>query len=593
MISRQVIEDVLVRTDIYQLISGYVQLKRSGSNFSGLCPFHSEKTPSFTVYPNDNSFYCFGCGVGGNAITFTKKIENLDFEDAVEFLAGRAGITVTRDDDLKYETKRYDRQRFYKMNADAARFFYRELYADTPKAKQALAYFTEKRKLSSSTIKHFGLGYCPETYGALANHLSLLGYTEDEMIAGCLCGRSKRGDLFDFFKGRVMFPIIDVSGNVIAFGGRVLDDSKPKYINSSDTPVFNKKRNLFALNYARHSCSETMILCEGYMDVIALHVADFTNAVATLGTAITPEQARLMKRYTHRVVMSYDSDQAGRTAADKATKLLEEAGLEVKLLKMPADSGAKDPDEYIRKFGMESFRKVVEESRSKFNYYFERSLNLHDISDPQEKIKVINEMCNLIATYPSATERDVYSVIVSEKLGIDKSSLKKDLEKIIKRQIKDYKIKDKEENRNRVLGFGDKVNIDYAKAPSIAKIEETVLGLLLLFPNHRKRAFSDKPLLTEDNFFTEFGKKVFNFIANAEDDADLELLDLNFTPEEVGRITKMKRDRMSLSDNGDKIFDDSVKTLKSQIEIKRISNQHMTIDSLNDFINTIRENKKR
>ena len=590
MISRQIIDDILARTDIHGLISSYVSLKRAGSKYSGLCPFHSEKTPSFTVYPDDNSFFCFGCGIGGNAITFAKKIENLDFEDAVEMLARRVGITVSHEDDLKYEAKRHDKKRIYQMNADAARFFNKQLFSETSKSRVALEYFTKKRELSLATIKHFGLGYAPDDFGALLKHMRSLGYTEDELISAYLCARSKNGNVYDVFRNRVMFPIIDVSGNVIAFGGRVLDDSKPKYLNSADTSVFNKKRNLFALNYARHTCSETMILCEGYMDVIALHAADFSNAVATLGTAITPEQARLMKRYTKQVVISYDTDEAGRAAADKATKLLEEAGIEVKLLKLPQESGAKDPDEYIRKFGKDKFRAVIEDSRTKFNYYFERSLSRHDIGVTAEKIKVINEMCELISTYYSVAEREVYAVLVADKLGVDKANLLSDIEKKVSKRNKERKYKDSESEKNRMLGIGDKVNVDYAKAPSIAKIEETVLGLLLLFPNHRKRALqSSIPMLTSDDFFTEFGKKVFDFISNAEDDAQFNILDNFFSPEEVGRITKIKRDRMMLSDNGDKIFDDAVHSLREQVKKQSLSNKKIDIGQLDDLINSMRK----
>lgn len=590
MISRQIIDDILARTDIHGLISSYVSLKRAGSKYSGLCPFHSEKTPSFTVYPDDNSFFCFGCGIGGNAITFAKKIENLDFEDAVEMLARRVGITVSHEDDLKYEAKRHDKKRIYQMNADAARFFNKQLFSETSKSRVALEYFTKKRELSLATIKHFGLGYAPDDFGALLKHMRSLGYTEDELISAYLCARSKNGNVYDVFRNRVMFPIIDVSGNVIAFGGRVLDDSKPKYLNSADTPVFNKKRNLFALNYARHTCSETMILCEGYMDVIALHAADFSNAVATLGTAITPEQARLMKRYTKQVVISYDTDEAGRAAADKATKLLEEAGIEVKLLKLPQESGAKDPDEYIRKFGKDKFRAVIEDSRTKFNYYFERSLSRHDIGVTAEKIKVINEMCELISTYYSVAEREVYAVLVADKLGVDKANLLSDIEKKVSKRNKERKYKDSESEKNRMLGIGDKVNVDYAKAPSIAKIEETVLGLLLLFPNHRKRALqSSIPMLTSDDFFTEFGKKVFDFISNAEDDAQFNILDNFFSPEEVGRITKIKRDRMILSDNGDKVFDDAVHSLREQVKKQSLSNKKIDIGQLDDLINSMRK----
>ena len=334
MISKETIEQVLMRNDIESLIGSYVSLKRAGSNLKGLCPFHSEKSPSFTVYPQDNSFYCFGCGAGGDAITFIRKRENLDYPDAVEFLANRAGITIVKDDRGLYKsTPKIDRSRIFKMNTDAAKYFHKRLFDDTPEAKNALAYFTQERKLSLSTIKHFGLGYAPNSFDKFSKYMIGLGYTYEELVAGFLCGKNEeRGTYFDAFRNRVMFPIIDVAGNVIAFGGRVMDDSKPKYKNSSDTPVFKKSRNLFALNFARLTCSESLILCEGYMDVIAMHAACFTNAVATLGTAITSEQARMISRYTKKVIISYDADEAGQKATARAIDILRNAGLTVKVV---------------------------------------------------------------------------------------------------------------------------------------------------------------------------------------------------------------------------------------------------------------------
>ena len=357
MISRETIEEILIRTDIQTLIGGYVSLKRASATLKGLCPFHSEKSPSFTVYPANNSFYCFGCGAGGDQISFIMRMEHLDYPDAIEFLAKRAGITIVDDNTKQYTNQpRIDKKRIYDMNRDAARFFNECLFANNPDSKAALSYFTNDRKLSLATIKHFGLGYAPNSFDVFSKHMLAKGYTYDELVAGFLCGKSERGHYYDAFRNRVMFPIIDVSGNVIAFGGRVMDDSKPKYKNSSDTPVFKKLRNLFALNFARHSCEEALILCEGYMDVIALHAVGITNAVATLGTAITSEQARVMSRYTKRVIISYDSDEAGVKAAKRAMKLLEEVGLEVNVLSVP---GAKDPDEYIKKFGVDKFKQVI------------------------------------------------------------------------------------------------------------------------------------------------------------------------------------------------------------------------------------------
>ena len=402
MIKKEVIDEIIARNDIESLIGNYVSLKRAGSNLKGLCPFHSEKTPSFTVYPADNSFYCFGCGVGGNAITFVRQMERLDYPDAVEFLAKRAGINVVLEEDVNnYQSVRISKQKLYRMNADAAKFFHYALLLDNPKSKAALAYLMEKRGLSMATINQFGLGYAPDSFDALMNYMLSKGYSKDELVVAYLVGKSEKGSYYDVFRNKVMFPIIDTAGNVIAFGGRVLDNSKPKYRNTTDTPVFKKSRNLFALNFARHTCSAEMILCEGYMDVISLHAAGFTNAVATLGTAITPEQARIMSRYTKKVIVSYDSDEAGQKAARKAMQLLEEVGLEVGVIKTP---GEKDPDDFIRENGKEAFEEVVKASKSKFEYNMTAVLSRYNLLDQQDRINAIGEIERLISDIYSKAE---------------------------------------------------------------------------------------------------------------------------------------------------------------------------------------------
>lgn len=579
MISKETIEQVLMRNDIESLIGSYVSLKRAGSNLKGLCPFHNEKSPSFTVYPQDNSFYCFGCGAGGDAITFIKKRENLDYPDAVEFLANRAGITVIKDELGGYQSApRIDRSRMFKMNADAARYFHKMLFEDTPEAKNALAYFTNGRKLSMATIKHFGLGFAPNSFDKFSKYMRGLGYTYDELVAGFLCGKNEeRGTYFDAFRNRVMFPIIDVAGNVIAFGGRVMDDSKPKYKNSSDTPVFKKSRNLFALNFARHSCAESLILCEGYMDVIAMHAAGFTNAVATLGTAITAEQARMMSRYTKKVIISYDADEAGQKAAMRAVKLLSDVGLDVTILRVP---GAKDPDEYINSFGAEKFRQVLNESKSKFEYHMENILAKHDINLAQEKIKALYELEKVVSEVYSAAERDIYIQTISKTFNVDSKSIKTDVERIISKNLKEYKQKESQKMHQDSIGYSDKVNIDFIKAPAVAKNEEAVLGLLLVYPEHRKSVF-DKQRLTSEDFFTEFNKKVFTYIKSCYDSGDDSMMGINdtFTSDEVGRITKMKIGRMQLSDNGEQVLDDCIQNLKSSVEKKKTEKTN-TIEGL-------------
>ena len=565
MISRETIEEILMRTDIQSLIGTYVTLKRAGSNLRGLCPFHSEKSPSFTVYPADNSFYCFGCGVGGDQISFAMKMEHLDYPDAVEFLAKRAGVTIVESGNKAYSNEpRYDKARFHAMNVDAAKFFNAYLFSNDPEAKAALAYFTEKRALSVATVKHFGLGFAPNSFDAFTKYMLGKGYTKDELVAAYLCRRNdESGRIYDAFRNRVMFPVIDVSGNVIAFGGRVMDDSKPKYLNSSDTPVFKKSRNLFALNFAKQSCSESIVLCEGYMDVIALHAAGITNAVATLGTAITSEQARMLSRYTKKVVISYDADEAGRKAAQRALALLEEVGLEVSVLSVP---GAKDPDEYIKTYGVDKFKAVIGAAKSKFDYKLDGALGKYDINLPQDKINAINDAVKMISAVYSAAERDVYIKSVSDKLGVEFNSIRSDVERAIARRIAAAKREEGKRVHEETIGYFDRVNPDYIKAPAVAKNEEVVLGLLLLYPAHRKKAFEEK-LISVDDFYTELNKRIFSYLEAAYASGNEHLVDINdaFTSEEVGRISRMKVARLTLS-NDDAVLLESIAALKKAVQ---------------------------
>lgn len=587
MISKETIDEILQRTDIESLISSYVNLKRASDTYKGLCPFHSEKSPSFTVYPRTSSFYCFGCGMGGDAVTFIRQIEHLDYPDAIQFLAKRAGITIIDDDNKNYarEEKKYDRTRMFKMNVEAANFFHSCLKAETPDAKAALSYFTEKRGLSLSTIKHFGLGYAPNSYDALINHMTAKGYTKDELVAGFLAGKSEKGTYYDAFRGRVMFPIIDVSGNVIAFGGRAMDnETKPKYKNSSDTPIYKKTRHVYALNFARHACQETLILCEGYMDVIALHAAGFTNAVATLGTAITSDQARLMGRYTKKVIICYDADEAGQKAAAKALRILNDAGVEVKLVTIP---GSKDPDEYIKTFGADKFKDVLNDAKIVFEYKMENVLSRYDINLPQDKIKAIGILENEISLIYSQAERDVYIQMLAKKLDADPKSIKADVTRIASKNARAQRQGESEKAKQTALGYQDKVNPDFAKAPAVAKSEEVILGLLLLFAEHRQNVFANA-LLCEDDFFTDLNKRIFAYVKSSYDNGDV-FSDPNelFTPQEVGRITKIKLTRMNLVNNGTDVLTESIKTLKSSMQ-KKNAEKATSEDDLLKFINGLR-----
>ncbi len=567
MIPREIIEEIVSRTDISDLVGSYVTLKRAGSNMHGLCPFHSERTPSFTVFSKTNSFYCFGCGAGGDAITFVMRAENLDYPSAVEFLASRAGITIPQDKN-ELENMGMSRKRVYEMNLAAAKFFRENLF-DKNVGYDALNYFVGSRKLSMATVKRFGLGYAPNNFWALTNHMRKLGFSEQELIDGFLCGRSqKNGKLYDYFRNRVIFPIIDVTGNIIAFGGRVMDDSKPKYLNTSDTPGFKKSKNLFALNFAKNHCAEQLILCEGYMDVIALHAAGFENAVATLGTALTSEQARMMTKYTKKVVLLYDSDEAGQKATDRAIKILNEVGMEVRVLKL---NGAKDPDEYIRKFGADRFRALLGESRTGFDFKVARALADLDLQIPDERIKASKAICDIIAESNSSVEREVFLAKASEILKLPIDVLRNNIEITIRKRISDQKKNESKQAQMSIKHIGDRINPDAVKNVQANALEENILGLLLIFDEYRSSVVSGTIELTEDDFVTSFGKRVFSVIIEMQRGSDEFLpamLGQYFSADEMGRLEKMRQNRLALTENGRDVLDASIVALKAEREKK-------------------------
>ncbi len=559
MIPANIIEDLKYRNRIEDVVGSYVTLSRSGANMKGLCPFHSEKTPSFTVFPNDGHYYCFGCGEGGDVITFTMKLENLDYRGALDFLAKRSGIVLPEDD--RFVQRGVTRQRVLEMNKCAARFF-RDMLFDPEIGAPGRDYLMGKRGLSSAVIKRFGLGYAPNSFNALRDHLQKNGFTREEMVQGYLCQISKKNEknIYDCFRNRVMFPIIDVTGNVIAFGGRVLDDSKPKYLNSADTPAFRKSRNLFALNYARNFCEESLILCEGYMDVIALHAAGFQNAVATLGTAITPDQARLMKRYSDKVVISYDSDEAGRKAATKALGLLSEAGVDAKVLKM---QGAKDPDEYISKFGAAKFSGILSEGRSEFDFKIDGVKEKYDISIPEQKIKAAAELVREITYYYSEVQREVYIAKTASALDISVDSIRSDVQRALRKK----KYTEKKNNRSELIrktsAVGDKRNPDKAKNLRCANLEEQLLGMMLCREEFLSRA-SEK--LVADDFYTGLNKRLFVFISEAYKNGGFDIGQLaeEFTSDEISRAIEYKAVREKLNINTDAAFDEAAATLKKE-----------------------------
>lgn len=559
-IPREIIEEIIYRTDIEQLVGSYVSLKRTGSNLSGLCPFHSEKTPSFTVSPGKKMFYCFGCGAGGNAITFVQKAENLDFVQSVEFLASRAGITIPRDE--KFKRDEISRNRIYDMNREAAKFFRGCLY-DPRYGGQAMEYLKGKRRLSDSVIKHFGLGFSPNDFGLLTKHMQRLGYNEEELVKGFLCGKSqKTGGLYDYFRNRVMFPIIDVSGNIIGFGGRVMDDSKPKYLNTSDTPGFKKSKNLFALNYAKNFCDDKLILCEGYMDVIAMHAAGFQNAVATLGTALTAEQARLMTKYTKRVIVSYDSDEAGQRAAERSIKILGEVGLDVRILKL---QGAKDPDEFIKSFGADRLKLMLDDSRTWFDFKSNAVFAKYDLSTTGDRVKASAEICQIIAGVSSAVEREIYITHVAPTLGLTPEILKNNVDREIKKRRNEESSKELQSIKLSVRNYGDRVNPDAAKNVAANAAEEAILGMLLMYDEHREAVKNQRVEISSEDFFTALGKKIFEKIMElhvSDGGFSVDVMGQDFSADEMGRIQKLINQRECLADNGTRVLVSNVEALK-------------------------------
>lgn len=528
--SEEFMQELKYRCDITNIVSRYVNLRKSGRCYVGLCPFHSEKTPSFNIYEDTQNFYCFGCGAGGDVITFIRRIENLDYVDAVKLLAQQCGLELP--EEAADDGSAILRKKILEMNREAARFFHTCL--KSPEGAQGMEYF-KKRQLAPVTITRFGLGYAPNRWDALIKHLKSLGYNEEDMLAAALI-RSKGDRTFDQFRNRVMFPIIDLQGNVIAFGGRVLDDSKPKYLNSGDTPVFKKSRNLYALNFAKSVSNNNLILCEGYMDVIAMHQAGFKNAVATLGTALTPEQSRLMSRYTKDIIVSYDSDEAGQKAAQRAIGLLTQAGVNVRVLHI---EGGKDPDEYIKTHGADRFRIMLEKSGNHIEYRLAAAKVKYDLAKPDNKIAYIKEAAQILATVESLVEREVYAGKLSQELDVSKENLLSDINRAASR---DRSKKHKAEIRTEITaarGFQDSINPEKGRYLKAANAEESLIAILYKNPDFLKTL--DKIISPED-FLTEFNKRVYESersIIESGGTADLMKIGALFTPEETGKITRI------------------------------------------------------
>lgn len=424
------LDELVARNPIEDVVGQYVNLRRSGANLFGLCPFHGEKTPSFSVAPDKGIFYCFGCHKGGSVITFQMEIEGLSYPDAVRSLAKRAGMEVPEDE--QYQSRYRQQERLWALHKDAARYFHSCLYA--PMGAAALGYARD-RGMTQGTLTRFGIGYAPDSWTGLTDVLRKKGYTDQELRdSGLVTVSRKNGNLFDRFRDRLMFPIIDVRGNVIGFGGRIMtaDKTAAKYLNSPETLIFNKRKNLFALNLAKKSKLGYLILVEGYMDAIALHQYGFDCAVASLGTALTEDGANLLSRYTQQVVLIYDGDAAGQNATQRAIPMLEKAGLQVKVLQM---RDAKDPDEFLKKFGADRFKLLLEESSNRVEYQLRAISKKYDLGDDDQKVKYLQESAELISSLSSSVQREVYAGRVAETAGISLEAMKLEVSRAYKRRL--------------------------------------------------------------------------------------------------------------------------------------------------------------
>ncbi|MDO4982618.1 MAG: DNA primase [Eubacteriales bacterium] len=462
------------RNDIVSVVSEYVQLnRRGGANMFGLCPFHSEKTPSFSVSPDRQIYHCFGCGKGGGVVNFVMEIENISFPEAVEKLAKRAGMAMPEQSEDRESKKR---ARMYEINKTAARFFYEQL--STPAGAIARDYM-DRRQIGPVTAKNFGIGFAPNTWDAMIKALKEKGYSDFEMYDAGLVKRGKNGGFYDAFRNRLMFPVIDVRGNVIGFSGRILDDGEPKYLNSPETLVFNKSRNLFALNLAKKSKSGYIILSEGNIDVVSLHQAGFDSAVASLGTSLTQEQARIISRYTNQVIIAYDNDSAGIKASQRAIGILEKLDLKVKVLRM---SGAKDPDEYIKTKGADAFRNLLEGSENQVDYRLRSIKDKYDLSVDEYRVAFLKEATELVASLPGAPERQVYAKRVAELASVNGDVIAEEAERLHKRLVsKAYKGEIKKSARPENLNQPTEKSFRYEN-PASAVAEEGIIRLLYLEP---------------------------------------------------------------------------------------------------------------
>jgi DNA primase len=579
------LQDLIMRNPINEVVSSYVRIKQRGRTSVGLCPFHGEKTPSFTVYPETSSFYCFGCGAGGDIITFIKKIENLSYIDAVRFLADRSGMKMPEDN--ADDTVSKLRLRILEANRDAARFYHKVLYS--PEGKEGLDYFYS-RGYTDKIIRRFGLGYAPGN-NALLYELRKRGYKDDELTAAFLVAKSKRsyGNFYDIFRRRIIIPIIDVRGNVIAFGGRVLDDSKPKYINTSDTLAFKKTNGLFALNFAKASKESSIILCEGYMDVIALHQAGFKNAVAALGTSFTKEHALLISRYANEAILVFDADSAGQKGAQRAISFLRQTGVNIRVVNMP---DGKDPDDFIKLYGPERFKLLIERSANDIEYQLIQLGKQYSLETSDGRVSYLRESAILLSKLNSPIERDVYAGKLADELSVSKQALLDQIERYKNSAIRKQKKYELSQAIKQTEGFVRKVNPQAVSHLRASRAEEGLLGLLILNPDYIP-SISER--LNPDSMVTDFNRTLYKKLLERFENGqmiDLTFLSADFQEDEMAYISRMVQNARKSAGTPKQAFEYAEIINKEKNMLKFSNPENLSEDKIKEMLEVMRSQKK-
>lgn len=584
-IPQEIIAQIKDRNDIESVISQYVVLDKRGKTYKGLCPFHNEKTPSFTVYPQSDSFYCFGCKLGGDVLTFTGLIEHLDYVESIKFLADRSGIVIP-EDNYQDNSMQKTKQVVLEINRESAKFFHNCLMS--PEGKWALDYLLG-RGLTLSTIRHFGLGCAPDSWDKLLKHLSAKGYSIGDMMQANVISKSQRGTYFDRFRNRVMFPIINLRGNVIAFSGRARpgdDKAGGKYVNTTDTPVYKKSENLYAFNFAKNNCADRVILVEGNMDVISLHQAGFTNTVAAMGTAFTLEQAKLLSRYTKEIVVTLDADAAGQNAVKSALQILKEAGMPVRVVILP---DGKDPDEYIKRNSPEKFKALIDKAESGIEYKLRKAAEEFDTASDDGKLSYLKVAASILADTNDALTIDLYSGRLAEKYGFSKNAVDNAIKRIREANVKKKRQKEISEAMSPTYNRND-INPEKHFNKRAAAAEENVISVLFAHPDYFAKV---EETLPPDKFITSINHRIYGDIYERLKEGeiiDISMFGQNYTPAELGYIVSLQSG-VKAQRNPLQVLNDSIEVLLKENLLRKTDDGDSEADWINRMQAIVKQKK--